>query len=53
VPIVNFAKTLNLLFLSNPTYYKTIKMNTAPVINDFWCKHKNEMYEEARAQEEG
>jgi hypothetical protein len=53
VPIVNFAKTLNVLFLSNSTYYKTIKMNIAPVIiKDFWCKHKNEMYEEARAQEE-
>lgn len=49
VPILNFSRTFKMLFPSNSTYYRTLKNSIAPVINDFWVKYKNQIYEEARA----
>lgn len=47
----NFAKTLKLVSISSTTYYKCIKDCIAPVILDFWEKHKQKNFEEARQRD--
>lgn len=52
LPFSNFARTLKLSFISNRTYYKAIRIHVSPVTNDFWLRHKNNIYEKAKCEEE-
>jgi hypothetical protein len=52
VSIHTFRRNIKIAIITNQTYYAAIKIKIAPVIHNFWLKHKGKNYESAKSDNE-
>jgi hypothetical protein len=50
--IHTFRRNIKIAIITNQTYYAAIKIKIAPVIHNFWLKHKGKNYESAKSDNE-